>query len=471
MEVDKKQIDKAFDHLDDALALTFTESAVRSHIAGDIAAQKQLGMKVSFNLVKSAATEYGKEYKKLLTERGGGYIVENGQFAFKDWFRESSKANREKVADIINASIKEGKGIRETKKDLRGFFNERKRHAEMVARTETAKIQSIATTTRLKEQGIDQWQWITAEDEKVRTSHAERHLKIYNVGEGPELGEPGCRCTKIPYVEEAPDVDLSQPLPEKKVKVPKTVKPAKPIAQESGFMPAKNADEAHTRLMGLTRENTASGRHAFEQGINMKGIPLESQNSVIRAIEDTCGRYNTKLTSIEASGRKSRELASMGYGKSDGSLGLQIQKKLLKNPHFEDAAAQAFEDNRKFNLDTVMGALKRNPSAKDGARLQSKLDLIESTKRWSSATGADDQIFAVVKHEAYHGVYYNHNLETAFKQALKNNKVTAIDQAGVSEYGASSIPELFAEAGTCIDLGLPIPVNVKTAFLETVGGI
>lgn len=202
IEVDKQKIDKSFDDLDDALALTFTEAAVRSHIAGDIATQKKIGVKVSFNLVKSAATEYGKEYKKLLTERGGGYIVENGQFQFKAWFKESSLANREKVADIINTGIKEGKGIRETKKELRQFFNERKRHAEMVARTETAKVQGIATTTRLKEQGIDQVQWITAEDERVRSSHAERHLKVYDIGEAPSLGEPNCRCTLVGYVED-----------------------------------------------------------------------------------------------------------------------------------------------------------------------------------------------------------------------------------------------------------------------------
>lgn len=203
MKVDEAQIDKAFDHLDDALALTFTESAIRSHIAGDIATQKQLGVKVSFNLVKSAATEYGKEYKKLLVDRGGGYIVnDKGQFVFKDWFKQSSLANREKVADIINIGIKEGKGVRETKKELKQFFNERKNHAEMVARTETAKIQSIATTTRLKEQGIDKVQWITAEDERVRSSHAARHLKIYPVGDHPELGEPNCRCTLVGYVEE-----------------------------------------------------------------------------------------------------------------------------------------------------------------------------------------------------------------------------------------------------------------------------
>lgn len=202
IEVDERQIDAAFDELEASLAVTYTKSAVQSHIAGDLATQRQLGIKTSFRLVKSAATAYSKEYKNLLVKRGGGDIVENGKFKFKPWFKDSNLANREKVADIINTNIREGKGVRETEKELRQFFNQRKRHAETVARTETAKVQSIATTNRLKEQGISRVQWITAEDERVRSAHAARHLKVYPVGDHPELGEPNCRCTLAPFVEE-----------------------------------------------------------------------------------------------------------------------------------------------------------------------------------------------------------------------------------------------------------------------------
>jgi SPP1 gp7 family putative phage head morphogenesis protein len=183
VEVDHGKIDTAFDELDKALITTLTAQAVVAHVAGDLAVQKQLGIKTTSSLVKSAASNYGKEYKKLLVDRGGGMVVDkNGKLVFKDWFSQSSRESREKVADIINTGIKEGKGIRETEKDLKEFFNQKKRHAELVARTETAKSQSIATTNRLIEQGIEHVQWITAEDERVRHSHAERHNKIYPTG-------------------------------------------------------------------------------------------------------------------------------------------------------------------------------------------------------------------------------------------------------------------------------------------------
>lgn len=202
VEVDPDKIDAAFDELDKALITTLTAQAVVAHVAGDLKTQRDIGAKVPLTQVRLAAASYGKEYKKLLVDRGGGYIVEDGKFKFKAWFSQSSRESRAKAADIINTGIKEGKGIRETEKELKEFFNQKKRHAELVARTETAKVQSIATTTRLKEQGIDKVQWITAEDERVRSSHAERHLKVYELGTQPDLGEPNCRCVLSPFVEE-----------------------------------------------------------------------------------------------------------------------------------------------------------------------------------------------------------------------------------------------------------------------------
>jgi len=202
VKVDETQIDDAFTVLEASLVTVYTASAVRAHIAGDLATQKQLDIKTSFNLVKSAATEYGKEYKTLLVDRGGGYVVDKeGKLVFKNWFVQSSKESREKVADIINTGIKEGKGVRETQQDLKKYFNQRKGHAEMIARTETSKVQSIATTNRLLEQGIEHVQWITAEDERVRHSHAERHNKIYKTGT-IYTGEFNCRCNIYGYVEE-----------------------------------------------------------------------------------------------------------------------------------------------------------------------------------------------------------------------------------------------------------------------------
>jgi len=182
-----------------AEALTYT--ATKAYIAGDLFAQKNIGVKLGFDVVKRAAEDYADEYKRLLVEQGGGYVVDNGNLVFKSWFWESNQKAREEVADMINSGIREGEGIPDMKKKLRKYFNQRKRHAEMVARTETAKIQDIANTRRLEDQGVDKVEWITAEDERVRSSHAERHGQVYNIRDAPSLGEPNCRCVKVAVVD------------------------------------------------------------------------------------------------------------------------------------------------------------------------------------------------------------------------------------------------------------------------------
>jgi len=196
-----QQISNAMDKLETGLASALTYTATKAYIAGDLFAQKQIGVELGFNVVKKAAEDYAKEYKRLLVEQGGGYVVENGNLIFKPWFQEANQKAREEVADMINTGIREGKSIDDIKKPLRKYFRQRKRHAEMVARTETAKIQDIANTRRLEEQGVDKVQWITAEDERVRDSHAERHMQIFGIRDAPSLGEPNCRCVKVAVVD------------------------------------------------------------------------------------------------------------------------------------------------------------------------------------------------------------------------------------------------------------------------------
>ena len=196
-----QMVSNALNNLEAGLASALTYTATKAYIAGDLFAQKQIGVELGFNVVKKAAEDYAKEYRRQLVEEGGSYIVKNGNLEFKAWFYESNRKARDEVADLINTGIREGRSMKDTEKDLRKYFNQRKRHAEMVARTETAKIQDIASTRRMEEQGVDKVQWITAEDERVRDSHAERHMQVFDIRSSPSLGEPNCRCVKTPYIE------------------------------------------------------------------------------------------------------------------------------------------------------------------------------------------------------------------------------------------------------------------------------
>jgi SPP1 gp7 family putative phage head morphogenesis protein len=129
---------------------------------------------------------------------------------FKPWLSESSKEQRERVSDIIRKGIEDGKptGAREVKaggyakgsiaKDLQDYFTERKSHAAMVARTETARIQSEASLTRYKKAGV-RVEYRTARDSNVRPEHLALE-GVYDADKVPPIGEPNCRCAHIPVV-------------------------------------------------------------------------------------------------------------------------------------------------------------------------------------------------------------------------------------------------------------------------------
>jgi SPP1 gp7 family putative phage head morphogenesis protein len=87
----------------------------------------------------------------------------------------------------------------------------RKHQARTIARTETGIISSDARFDCFKNEGIEEHQWLTAEDDKVRETHEAENGNIVKVGEPfPETGllhpldpdgEPeeiiNCRCTTI----------------------------------------------------------------------------------------------------------------------------------------------------------------------------------------------------------------------------------------------------------------------------------
>lgn len=137
-------------------------SAAQAYVTGEIAAHKTLRMGISFDLVHKEALEYGREYGKLLREKGATII--NGKEVA--WLAENHKTERKTIAKIISDGIAEGKptGVLEGKRggypkgtiaaDLHEFFHARKSHAAMVARTEVARVQNIGTLNRYEESGF-----------------------------------------------------------------------------------------------------------------------------------------------------------------------------------------------------------------------------------------------------------------------------------------------------------------------------
>jgi HK97 family phage portal protein len=119
---------------------------------------------------------------------------------------------KEKVRKLIEDGLNAGKTTDEIADALRKDFNFGPDRARMIARTETASTVNMARTAVLEEEGIENHEWLSAQDERVRDDHADEDGNIVAVGtEFPvtELsypGEPGgdpeqvinCRCITLP---------------------------------------------------------------------------------------------------------------------------------------------------------------------------------------------------------------------------------------------------------------------------------
>jgi len=123
-------------------------------------------LKPDLMLINDRAVEYSKAYGQELQEKGGTVI--DGEF--KPWLKDMGEEDRKTVTEIITRGIEEGKatGVIESESgtypkgsvaaELQDYFGERKSHAAMVARTETARIMNTANANRFAELGYDKVQ-------------------------------------------------------------------------------------------------------------------------------------------------------------------------------------------------------------------------------------------------------------------------------------------------------------------------
>lgn len=98
-----------------------------------------------------------------------------------------------------------GTGLEGILAEFDGMEEKRKNHAKFTARNQINSYNSISTKIRAQNLGITQAKWVTAHDERVRPSHAERNGKEFYLDKGlyssmdDKYLLPGtdyqCRCT------------------------------------------------------------------------------------------------------------------------------------------------------------------------------------------------------------------------------------------------------------------------------------
>lgn len=111
-----------------------------------------------------------------------------------------------KMQQMLEDGIRSGKPTRAIIKELEKTFDYGKNRARLIARDQIGKHNGLLNELRQKNVGVEQYEWSTAGDERVRATHKARDGKIFNWDDPPIDGHPGqsvqCRCTALPVFPE-----------------------------------------------------------------------------------------------------------------------------------------------------------------------------------------------------------------------------------------------------------------------------
>jgi SPP1 gp7 family putative phage head morphogenesis protein len=109
-----------------------------------------------------------------------------------------SRAIKEKyfdgIEDVVITSFREGLSINEIQSKLLGAYDlhdnakSAKARARLIARDQIGKLSSNLTQFRHRQLGINQYQWSTSGDERVRPSHARLDGRIFSYDNPPDTG-------------------------------------------------------------------------------------------------------------------------------------------------------------------------------------------------------------------------------------------------------------------------------------------
>lgn len=112
----------------------------------------------------------------------------------------------EQVAGIIERGLQEGARFTSITQSLQERYSITKRRAKLIARDQTSKLNASLTKLRQQELGVDEYEWQTAGDERVRPSHKAHDGKRFKWDKPPaDTGHPGtdinCRCVAVPVLD------------------------------------------------------------------------------------------------------------------------------------------------------------------------------------------------------------------------------------------------------------------------------
>jgi SPP1 gp7 family putative phage head morphogenesis protein len=147
-----------------------------------------------------------KEWKKTVSKTLGIDIMEDyfsgGVYEemLKEWISENidlikavPQASLEKMEGIVYANFRKGTTTPNIVKEIQRQYGMDKRHAKLIARDQTAKLNAALTKYQQTDAGITHYKWSDSRDSRVRESHKRLNGRIFSWDNPPET-EHGRKC-------------------------------------------------------------------------------------------------------------------------------------------------------------------------------------------------------------------------------------------------------------------------------------
>lgn len=174
-------------------------------------------------LNKIAALEHKlsvREWKKVVSKTLGIDLLEDyysGDFyrdMIEKWVSDNvdliktvPHKSLEQMKEIVYSGYMNGQSTTNIVKEIQRQYGMDKRHARLIARDQTAKLNAAITKKQQKDAGVNRYEWSDSNDNRVRSSHHRLNGHIFSWDDPPETDKgrrchPGedyqCRCCALP---------------------------------------------------------------------------------------------------------------------------------------------------------------------------------------------------------------------------------------------------------------------------------
>jgi len=227
-------------------------------------------------------------------------------------------------------------------------------------------------------------------------------------------------------------------------------------------------------------EAKREARKTFKK-VDLNGVTLDQLNEINRGIAAGRNGLPLEIDNLDwIPANKNRGTSGLvTHSKKDPTKmpRMSFRKLHIRNP---ENYIKKQQRNYKYSRRKVLEKLEKqaNDSRRPDWLLEQNREKLAKAKevvRWSTHTDveADDFIYTLTTHETGHGIYNYNGLADTWEDALEKFAVKEVDRLKLSEYGASSSSELFAEtnAMVALDRKADVPETILKAYEETINSV